>query len=103
MDTGWKEGKDPRFTPVGRMLRALRIENLPSAWNVLWGDMSMVGNPAPSLPEFIEYSAFHRKKSIGKARNHRLLAGIQQGTQAAYRGGAKRVRPGIYTELDGGP
>ena len=48
-----KKGKDPRFTPVGRMLRALRLENLPSAWNVLWGDMSMVGNPAPSLPEFI--------------------------------------------------
>lgn len=83
-----KKEKDPRFTPVGRMLRALRIENLPSAWNVLWGDMSMVGNPAPSLPEFIEYSAFHRKSLSVKpgiigfwqvySREHRLLTEEEQ-------------------------
>ena len=83
-----KKGKDPRFTPVGRMLRALRLENLPSAWNVLWGDMSMVGNPAPSLPEFIEYSAFHRKSLSVKpgiigfwqvySREHRLLTEEEQ-------------------------
>lgn len=51
----------PRYTPVGKVLKALNLENLPSAWNVFWGDMSMVGNPAPSLPEFIEYSVPHRK------------------------------------------
>lgn len=55
------KGSDPRYTPVGRVLRMLRIENLPTAWNVLWGDMSMVGNMTPSLPEFIEYSVTHRK------------------------------------------
>ena len=83
-----KCGKDPRFTPVGRLLRAARLENLPSAWNVLWGDMSMVGNPAPSLPEFIEYSVFHRKSLSVKpgiigfwqvyTREHRLLSEEEQ-------------------------
>ncbi len=56
-----QQGNDPRFTPVGRILKKFNLENLPSAWNILWGDMSMVGNPAPSLPEFIQYSMVHRK------------------------------------------
>ena len=83
-----KCGKDPRFTPVGWLLRVARLENLPSAWNVLWGDMSMVGNPAPSLPEFIEYSVFHRKSLSVKpgiigfwqvyTREHRLLSEEEQ-------------------------
>ncbi len=49
------------YTAVGKVLRDLRIENLPCAWNLLWGDMSLVGNVSPSLPEYIEYSVPHRK------------------------------------------
>ena len=52
---------DPRYTPVGWILKKTKLENLPSTWNVLWGDMSIVGNPAPSLPEFLDYSDYHRK------------------------------------------
>ena len=49
----WAEEDDPRITRVGRIIRKLRIDELPQLWNVLKGDMSIVG-PRPERPFFVE-------------------------------------------------
>jgi sugar transferase (PEP-CTERM system associated) len=48
----WAQRNDPRITRVGRWIRPLRIDEIPQAWNVLRGEMSIVG-PRPERPEFI--------------------------------------------------
>jgi sugar transferase (PEP-CTERM system associated) len=49
----WAEKDDPRITRIGRIIRKLRIDELPQAWSVLKGEMSFVG-PRPERPQFVD-------------------------------------------------
>src|SRR3546814_8008089 len=49
----WASENDPRITRVGRIIRKLRIDELPQTWCVLKGEMSFVG-PRPERPSFVE-------------------------------------------------
>jgi exopolysaccharide biosynthesis polyprenyl glycosylphosphotransferase len=68
----WTLKKDPRVTPIGRILRRLSIDELPQLLNVLRGEMSLVG-PRPERPPFVEQFKSVIPKYLDR---HRVKAGV---------------------------
>lgn len=70
--TRWSVANDRRMSPVGHLLRRTSMDELPQIWNVLRGDMSLVG-PRPERPFFV---ANFSKTHPGYAARHRMPVGI---------------------------
>jgi Undecaprenyl-phosphate glucose phosphotransferase len=92
----WARDDDPRVTAVGRWLRRLDLDELPQFWNVLKGDMSIVG-PRPERPFFVEQFK-HRIPQY--MLRHKVKAGITGWAQVnGWRGNTsleKRIEYDLY-------
>lgn len=82
---------DAAITPVGRVLRRWKLDELPQIWNVLAGEMSLVG-PRPCLPA--QHELIARRRALGV---HRLRPGI---TGLAQIRGIDMSNPGRCAETD---
>ena len=92
----WTQAHDPRRTRIGRLLRHTSLDELPQLWNVLKGEMSLVG-PRPERPVFIE----EFRQSIPRYMlRHRVKAGMTGWAQVhGWRGNTsleQRIEHDLY-------
>jgi len=80
----WAEKDDPRITRVGRIIRKIRVDEIPQAWSVLKGEMSFVG-PRPERPQFVDDL---EQKLPYYAERHMVKPGITGWAQINYPYGA---------------
>ncbi|MBL4848806.1 MAG: sugar transferase [Planctomycetes bacterium] len=88
----WKDPADPRVTPLGRWLRRLSLDELPQLYNVVRGDMSLVG-PRPEVEAMAQrYDAHQRRRLKAKPG----LTGLQQVTARGSLDLEERVALDVY-------
>ena len=89
---------DPRATRIGRLLRRTYIDELPQFWNVLRGEMSLVG-PRPERPELVEdyesYVPFYRARILAKP-GITGWAQVNYGKGASVHGAAEKLEYDLY-------
>jgi exopolysaccharide biosynthesis polyprenyl glycosylphosphotransferase len=92
----WATAADKRITPFGRFLRKTRLDELPQCWNVLCGEMSLIG-PRPERPELVASLAheipFYRLR-------HAVKPGLTGWAQVKYRYGASVEDAQIKLQYD---
>ena len=79
----WTKENDPRVTRVGRIIRKMRIDEIPQMWNVLKGEMSFVG-PRPERPYFVKML---KEQIPYYSQRHAVKPGITGWAQIRYRYG----------------
>ena len=93
---GWTTRNDPRVTRVGRFIRSTSIDELPQLFNVLKGDMSLVG-PRPERPQYVEK---FREEIPRYMIKHQVRPGMTGWAQVnGYRGNTsirKRIEYDLY-------
>lgn len=93
---GWTVKNDPRVTPIGKVIRRLSIDELPQLFNILKGDMSLVG-PRPERPFFVEKFREEIPRYMVK---HQVRPGLTGWAQInGYRGDTsirKRIEHDLY-------
>jgi Undecaprenyl-phosphate glucose phosphotransferase len=92
----WAREDDPRCTPVGKLLRRSSLDEIPQLWNVLRGDMSLVG-PRPERPFFVEQ---FKQRIPQYMLRHKVKAGLTGWAQVnGWRGNTsleKRIEYDLY-------
>lgn len=76
----WTAEGDPRITRVGHFLRRTHLDELPQYWNILKGEMSLIG-PPPERPEFV---ALLTEQIAGYAQRHAVKPGLTAWAQVNY-------------------
>jgi lipopolysaccharide/colanic/teichoic acid biosynthesis glycosyltransferase len=71
---------DPRVTPLGNLLRRTHIDELPQIWNILVGDMTMIG-PRPEQPHLVEY---YRERIANYNLRHNVTPGLSGWSQVCF-------------------
>jgi lipopolysaccharide/colanic/teichoic acid biosynthesis glycosyltransferase len=84
-------GDDPRVTRVGAFLRRTKLDELPQLWNVLRGEMSLVG-PRPEAPRYVALYTLEQRQVLA------VRPGITGLTQLAYRSEEEYLSPDTWEQ-----